>query len=345
MRPRAIPFCVTLVAAVGMAACGGSSSTTAESTTQVAVTSTTTQTPSPTPPPTPTPAPTPPPLAAPLMVQVENAPDARPQSGLSAADVVYEYETEGGISRFTTIWFTPPPIELGPVRSARLATVKLVHIWDGTLVYSGSTNYVLGQLAASGDRYYNETTSAGALYRIRQRFAPHNLYTDGAHLSALASRVNAPPAPYQLWARTPIGSLPAGGTPASNATVGISNFESPRFTFNPVLGGYTRTEPTGQLNDNSAGKPWTVPTIVILNVPVSVAPEVEDVSGTHGLDFGIQGTGPAQVLVGGFSFTGSFTQGPSGPPALTMANGQPMPIAPGQVLIILMRTGNPVHTS
>ena len=347
-RSRALPISVSVLASAAMAACGGPASTTTSTAEQAAVTSPTpapSPTAEPTPIPTPTPAPTPAPLAAPLMVQVENAPDARPQSGLGEADVVYEYETEGGISRFTTVWFTPPPVQVGPVRSARLATVKLVHIWDGTLVYSGSTDYVLGRLAASGDRYYNETTSAGALYRIGSRRAPHNLYTDGSHLNVLAGRVHAGPTAYQLWARTPLNALPAGGAPASVATVGISNFESPRFTFDGGLGGYTRTEPTGLLIDAATGKPWTVPTVVILQVPVTIGPEVEDVSGTHGLDFGVQGSGPAQVLVGGFSFTGTFNQGDSGPPTLTMANGQPMPIAPGEVLIILMRRGNPVRTS
>jgi hypothetical protein len=328
-RSRFLACCFSLLAIAGVAACGGGASTTAASSAaQAAVTSATT-TPAPTPAatptpvPTPTPAPTPPPLAAPLMVQVENAPDARPQSGLGEADVVYEYETEGGISRFTTLWFNPPSVQVGPVRSARLATIKLVHTWDGTLVYSGSTDYVLGKLASSGDRYYNETTSQGALFRIGSRFAPHNLYTDGSHLTALANRVHAAPTSYQLWARTPLTALPNGGTSASTATVGISNFESPRFTWNAGLGGYTRSEPTGQLVDAATGKPWTVPTIVILQVPVTVAPEVEDVSGTHGLDFAIQGSGPAQVLMGGFSFTGTFNQGDSG----------------------LMRQGNAVHTS
>jgi hypothetical protein len=128
-------------------------------------------------------------------------------------------------------------------------------------------------------------------------------------------------------------------------SVAISNFEQPHFSYDAAAGGYTRTEPTGQLRDAAANKPWTVPTIVVLQVPVSVGPEVEDVSGTHGLDFGVVGSGPAQVMVGGFSFTGTFTQGASGPPALTLANGAPMPIAPGQVLVILLRQGNPVRTS
>src|SRR3990167_8152421 len=36
----------------------------------------------------------------PLGVIIENTPDARPQSGLEKASIIYEAETEGGITRF-----------------------------------------------------------------------------------------------------------------------------------------------------------------------------------------------------------------------------------------------------
>jgi hypothetical protein len=353
-RSRQLSACLAgLLSVMGVASCGGGGSTTTSASTSasaVAITTTATTTaaptpaPTPTPPPTPTPAPTPPPLAAPLIVQIENAPDARPQSGLGEADVVYEYETEGGISRFSTIFFAPPSVQLGPVRSARIATVKLTKIWDGSLIYSGSVPYILGLLQQAGVRFKTEVPG-GPLFRINSRVAPHNLYTDGPHLSSLIQQVAPPPTNYQLWGRTPVTALPAGGTAGLSATVQISNFEQPHFTYDGAAGGYTRTEPTGQLRDAATGKPWAVPTIVVLQVPVSVGPEVEDVSGTHGLDFGVVGSGPAQVLVGGWSFTGTFTQGESGPPVLKMADGAPMPIAPGQVLIILQRQGNAVRTS
>src|SRR5215831_818836 len=126
MRGRSPSFCVVvagLVTAV-VAACGSGDSTTESSTTP-------SPTAAPSAPPAATPAPTPPPIAAPLVVQVENSPDARPQSGLGAADIVYEYETEGGISRFSTIFFSAPPasVRVGPIRSAREATVKITKIW------------------------------------------------------------------------------------------------------------------------------------------------------------------------------------------------------------------------
>jgi len=61
----------------------------------------------------------------PLLVMIENHLDARPQSGLSRADVVYEAVAEGGITRFLGVFYcaatepAPRKYDLGPVRSAR----------------------------------------------------------------------------------------------------------------------------------------------------------------------------------------------------------------------------------
>lgn len=58
----------------------------------------------------------------PLAVMIENTPDARPQSGLSSADVVFEAMAEGGITRFSAYFYCnaqAQDITLAPIRSAR----------------------------------------------------------------------------------------------------------------------------------------------------------------------------------------------------------------------------------
>ena len=58
----------------------------------------------------------------PLFVMIENHPDARPQSGLSRADVVFEAVAEGGVTRFGAIFYCAAQVQdltLAPVRSAR----------------------------------------------------------------------------------------------------------------------------------------------------------------------------------------------------------------------------------
>lgn len=58
----------------------------------------------------------------PLAVMIENSPEARPQSGLSSADVMFEIVAEGGVTRFMGIFYCGVQAfdtTLAPVRSAR----------------------------------------------------------------------------------------------------------------------------------------------------------------------------------------------------------------------------------
>lgn len=61
----------------------------------------------------------------PLLVMIENHADARPQSGLQNADLVYEAVAEGGITRFMAVYYcgavkgASNKYDVGPVRSAR----------------------------------------------------------------------------------------------------------------------------------------------------------------------------------------------------------------------------------
>ncbi len=55
----------------------------------------------------------------PLAVMIENHVDARPQSGISKADVVYEAIAEGGITRTMDVFYCQDASEIAPIRSAR----------------------------------------------------------------------------------------------------------------------------------------------------------------------------------------------------------------------------------
>src|SRR5687767_14947488 len=53
-------------------------------------------------------------------IMIENSPDARPQSGVKQAGIVYEAIAEGGITRFLTLHQQDKPQMIGPVRSLRM---------------------------------------------------------------------------------------------------------------------------------------------------------------------------------------------------------------------------------
>ena len=77
----------------------------------------------------------------PLAVMIENHAEARPQSGLSSADVVYEAVAEGGITRFMGVFYcgiAAESVNLAPVRSARTYFLPWV------LEYNALYNHVGG---------------------------------------------------------------------------------------------------------------------------------------------------------------------------------------------------------
>src|SRR5437870_3896363 len=73
-----------------------------------------------------------------LAVKVENLPAARPQTGLSWADLVYEEPVEGGITRFIAIYQCQDAARIEPVRSARFTDVDiLVQLGKPVFGYAG----------------------------------------------------------------------------------------------------------------------------------------------------------------------------------------------------------------
>lgn len=76
----------------------------------------------------------------PLVVMIENHTEARPQSGLSSADIVYEAVAEGGITRFMGVFYCGIALNstnFAPVRSARVYFLPWVLEYDGLYTHVG----------------------------------------------------------------------------------------------------------------------------------------------------------------------------------------------------------------
>ena len=98
----------------------------------------------------------------PLAVMIENHTEARPQSGLSFADVVYEAVAEGGITRFMAVYYCIyPEIQVGPVRSARTYFLDWLAEYDALYAHVGGANTpgpanALGQIIDYGVKDLNQ---------------------------------------------------------------------------------------------------------------------------------------------------------------------------------------------
>jgi hypothetical protein len=77
----------------------------------------------------------------PLAVMIENHTEARPQSGLSKADIIYEAVAEGGITRFMAIYYcNVSDVQVGPVRSARTYYLDWLSEYDALYAHVGGAN-------------------------------------------------------------------------------------------------------------------------------------------------------------------------------------------------------------
>ncbi|MCA0984369.1 DUF3048 domain-containing protein [Halobacillus yeomjeoni] len=114
-----------------------------------------------------------------ISVMVNNHTRARPQSGLSEADVVYEVLAEGQITRFLALFHSQIPDTIGPVRSARPYYFELAAGYDAVYVYHGASAAINNKVQSSGIDFVNgaKYDNNGWLFmRSNERKAPHNSY-------------------------------------------------------------------------------------------------------------------------------------------------------------------------
>lgn len=71
---------------------------------------------------------------------------ARPQWGLSLADLVFEYYHNNDLTRFNAIFYTNDVAMVGPIRSARLFDDYLVSMYKSDFVFGSADSRILGYL-------------------------------------------------------------------------------------------------------------------------------------------------------------------------------------------------------
>ena len=83
----------------------------------------------------------------PLLIKVSNLPrEVRPQFGLSRADIVYEYYTEEGTTRFIAIYYGKDAEQVGSIRSARFFDDHIIRMYRGFFVFGSGDERVRERL-------------------------------------------------------------------------------------------------------------------------------------------------------------------------------------------------------
>ena len=127
-----------------------------------------------------------------LAVKIDNIGYARPQTGLTRADLVYVLPVEGGLSRFLAIFSASYPPVIGPVRSAREDDLELLRQFGRpAFAYSGATAALLPYIHRTARIVDLYDGIAGGYYRDASRIAPYNLYAHTRQLLRQAPRASA----------------------------------------------------------------------------------------------------------------------------------------------------------
>lgn len=272
------------------------------------------------------------PAAGPVLaVKIDNVPEARPQTGLDAADIVYAEQVEGGLSRLMAVFATRFPRSVGPVRSARVSDLELLRQFhDPTLAFSGAQGKLLPLIDKAPLRSASPDEEGQAYYRGGGKAAPHNLYLRPERLMSSA------PGAAALTTGFVYGAAPAGGKPTASRTV---RYPAARFAFT-WSGDRHRWLVTedGTPTVTTDGKRVAPATVVVQYVKIRRS-AYHDVLGNNTPYTVTVGSGKADVLRDGRTYSVDWKR----PKAtdgtrFTTPDGKPMNFAKGQVWVIYAKS-------
>ncbi len=205
-----------------------------------------------------------------MSVVVENHPDARPQSGLGEAGVVYEALAEGGITRFQAFFLENRPTSIGPVRSLRPYFVDWGLEFGAPIAHAGGSAEAIGSIGSLGVKSLNAlSVGAPTFYRTKDRAAPHNLYTSGGLLDQLlAARGYNQPATFTPSLRK--ADTPSSAAPHPNIAINYSynGFQS-GYQYNAATNDYARTMTGIAHVDRATGQQIRVKNVVVEYMPTT----------------------------------------------------------------------------
>lgn len=272
-----------------------------------------------------------------LTVKIENSIDARPQTGLNAADMVWEEVVEGGITRFVVVYNSNIPPVIGPVRSVRPMDPAIAVPLHGVLAFSGGAAWILSLVRQSGVQMLSQDAGNAGFYRSSARSAPHNVYATPQTLIDQADAThNAAPPPQFAFATT--GQQPsaaAAGTPATTVRMTLSGLSHPLWTWDPASNAWLRSENTTP-SVGSDGARLAATNVVVVRVDVVLTQGV-DPAGNRVPETSLVGSGDALVASAGHTITATWSKAAQDQPlALTGADGQPIRLAPGNTWVELV---------
>lgn len=267
-------------------------------------------------------------------VQIENSLDARPQAGLKDAGVIFEAVAEGGITRFNASYLETQPDYIGPVRSVRPYYAVLASPFDPVFVHAGGSADGLVKIKELGLKDMDHGANGGAFQRVKDRRAPHNLYTSTAALDqASASRGytsgNAKGFPRK-------SEKPSQTVTARTINLAISSaLYNAQYDYDQATNTYKRSEGGKPHTDHKSGQQLAPKTVVALVMNYSQ-------SGIYSV-YQTNGSGKMFVFQDGIVQTGTWSKAADKEQFVFKDDsGKPISLNAGQTWISLVKAAGSV---
>jgi hypothetical protein len=269
----------------------------------------------------------------PLAIKISNLPRGiRPQWGLSLADIVFEYYTEEGTTRFLAIFYGNDAAIAGPIRSARFADLYLVRGYQAVFAYGYAYKAERVRLEGSPVAKRLVIEAPGTpLYRYHGGDA---LVVNTAELSAYITKKGVENGRQDLHGMTFSPLPPSGGQPVNRIYVRYSSAIYNRWDYDPSTGRYLRSADiaddfTGgqeekyiQSTDRLTRQPLAVDNMVVLYVEHKLfSPGIYDIQ--------ITGQGKGFAFRDGQPYTVNWNRVEAGVVVLTNPDGTLYAFKPG----------------
>jgi Protein of unknown function (DUF3048) N-terminal domain/Protein of unknown function (DUF3048) C-terminal domain len=270
-----------------------------------------------------------------VAVKVENNPLAYPLSGLEKADVVFEEEVEGGLTRFMAIYDCGDAAKVGPVRSARIVDPDIMKPITQILADAGSNATVDKALAKAHITVIDELTAGSAMRRVTREgiSSEHTLYGDTTALRKLGQKHFKHPPAGDIFK---FGSLQEGASKkARRITINFSSGNVAGYKWSK--GHWLRFQGGSPLMAES-GHQISVDNVIIEQHKVNYSKNIVDVLGNPSTEIAnVTGSGPAVLFRDGRAIKGTWSRSSVNKPVrFSTKSGDEMQLKPGRVWIELV---------
>jgi len=274
------------------------------------------------------------PLRPALAVKVDNYPQARPQSGLDKADIIFEEPVEGGITRYVAVFQCQDATEVGPIRSARNIDVGILGEFGRPLLVNvGGIDPVLSNIAASPILENDLRIHSSVVQHAPGRFAPYDTYAATSTLWGLQPGQKTTPASVFSFSQ----AVPTG-TPAASVAIPFSSTSNVVWTYDRATRQYLRSfGPHPDLLTDGAQN--SASTVVVQVVQLSYGPWYENDVGGLEVQANLYqaASGGAEVFRDGVEVTGTWHRSALGQPTQFISStGTPIQIQPGRTWVELV---------